>query len=97
MGLHYIRLMLKIIKRGSLDPKTLEKFQKHLTLVESGTSRCSQIVSKLLAFSRKSELELKAMSINELLEKCILLSQHKLMLQNIQIFFIKGCFYLHKS
>jgi len=83
--LNYIRLMLKIIKRGSLDQKNLEKFQKHLTLVESETSRCSKIVSNLLAFSRKSELELKAMSINELLEKCILLGQHKLMLQNIHI------------
>lgn len=83
--LNYIRLMLKIIKRGDLETKNIEKFQRHLTLVESETSRCSKIVSNLLAFSRKSELELKAMSINELLEKCILLSQHKLMLQNIQI------------
>jgi PAS domain S-box-containing protein len=83
--LNYIRLMLKIIKRGDLEQKNIEKFQKHLTLVESETSRCSKIVSNLLAFSRKSELELSEMSINELLEKCILLSQHKLMLQNIQI------------
>jgi len=83
--LNYIRLMLKIIKRGDLETKNIEKFQRHLTLVESETSRCSKIVSNLLAFSRKSELELKAMSINELLEKCILLAQHKLMLQNIQI------------
>jgi signal transduction histidine kinase len=83
--LNYIRLMLKIIKRGDLEKKNIEKFQKHLTLVESETSRCSKIVSNLLAFSRKSELELSEMSINELLEKCILLSQHKLMLQNIQI------------
>ncbi len=83
--LNYIRLMLKILKRGSLDQKNQEKFQRHLTLVESETSRCSKIVSNLLAFSRKSELELSEMSINELLEKCILLSQHKLMLQNIQI------------
>ncbi len=83
--LNYIRLMLKIIRRGDLDTKNIEKFQRHLTLVESETSRCSKIVSNLLAFSRKSELELKAMSINELLQKCILLSQHKLMLQNIRI------------
>jgi len=83
--LNYVRLMLKILKRGSLDQKNQEKFQRHLTLVESETSRCSKIVSNLLAFSRKSELELSEMSINELLEKCILLSQHKLTLQNIQI------------
>jgi len=83
--LNYIRLMLKIIKRGSLDQKNQEKFQRHLTLVESETHRCSKIVSNLLAFSRKSELQLNDMNINELLDKCILLSQHKLMLQNIQI------------
>jgi len=83
--LNYIRLMLKIIKRGSLDQKNQEKFQRHLTLVESETHRCSKIVSNLLAFSRKSELQLNDMNINELLDKSILLSQHKLMLQNIQI------------
>jgi signal transduction histidine kinase len=83
--LNYIRLMLKIIKRGSLDQKNQEKFQRHLTLVESETHRCSKIVSNLLAFSRKSELQLNDMNINELLDKCILLSQHKLMLQNIQL------------
>jgi PAS domain S-box-containing protein len=83
--LNYIRLMLKILNRGSLDQKNQEKFQRHLTLVESETHRCSKIVSNLLAFSRKSELELSEMNINELLEKCILLGQHKLTLQNIEI------------
>jgi signal transduction histidine kinase len=83
--LNYIRLMLKILSRGSLDQKNQEKFQRHLTLVESETLRCSKIVSNLLAFSRKSELQLGEMNINELLEKCILLSQHKLTLQNIEI------------
>ena len=83
--LNYIRLMLKVMKRGSLDQKNQEKFQRHLTLVESETHRCSKIVSNLLAFSRKSELELSEMNISELLEKCILLSQHKLMLQNVEI------------
>jgi PAS domain S-box-containing protein len=83
--LNYIRLMLKVMKRGSLDQKNQEKFQRHLTLVESETHRCSKIVSNLLAFSRKSELELSEMNISELLKKCILLSQHKLMLQNVEI------------
>ena len=83
--LNYIRLMIKITSRGSLDPKNIEKFHRHLTLVESETDRCSKIVSNLLAFSRKSEMKISKISINELLERCILLSQHKLMLQNIRI------------
>ncbi len=82
--LNYARLMIKILNRGSLDQKYVEKFQRYLSLVESETSRCSKIVSNLLAFSRKSKLEFSEMSINELLQKCIMLSQHKLDLQNMR-------------
>jgi signal transduction histidine kinase len=83
--LNYARLMIKILNRGSLDQAYMEKFQRYLSLVESETSRCSKIVSNLLAFSRKSKMEFGEMSINELLQKCIMLSQHKLDLQNIQV------------
>ena len=83
--LNYIRLMIKILKRGSLEKDNLEKFNRYLELIENETDRCSKIVSNLLAFSRKSKLEFNEMDINELLEKCIMLSQHKLDLQNIHI------------
>lgn len=83
--LNYIRLMIKMLNRGTFGAEQLEKFQRYLVLVESETSRCSKIVSNLLAFSRKSELEFKEININELLGKCILLSQHKLTLQDIEI------------
>lgn len=83
--LNYLRLMIKIIGRESLSQKHLEKFKRYLTLVESEISRCSEIVSNLLAFSRKSKLEFSEVNIHELLEKCITLSQHKLDLQNIRI------------
>ncbi|MBW1886936.1 MAG: response regulator [Deltaproteobacteria bacterium] len=83
--LNYIRLMIKILNRGSLEQERLEKFQRYLSLIDGETERCSKIVSNLLAFSRKSRLEFNEMDVNELLEKCIMLSQHKLTLQNIQI------------
>ncbi len=83
--LNYMGLMIKILNRGSLTQEHLEKFKRYLTITESETSRCSKIVSNLLAFSRKSELEFSKMNVNELLQKCIMLSQHKLSLQNIQI------------
>jgi signal transduction histidine kinase len=51
--------------------------------MENETDRCSRIVSNLLAFSRKSELEFSDVTINELVEKCLLLSGHKLKLSNI--------------
>jgi len=83
--LNYIRLMIKIMNRGSLGQEHLTKFQRYLTLIESETNRCSDIVSNLLAFSRKSKMEFSEVNTNELLEKCIMLSQHKLTLQNIEI------------
>ena len=83
--LNYLRLMIKIVNRRSLSAESVEKFKRYLTLTESETSRCSKIVSNLLAFSRKSDLEISAVDVVDLLERCIMLSQHKLMLTNIQI------------
>jgi signal transduction histidine kinase len=83
--LNYLKLMIKIVNRETLSREHLEKFQRYLNTVESETSRCSKIVSNLLAFSRKSKLEFGELSVDELLEKCIMLSQHKLSLQNITI------------
>lgn len=83
--LNYVRLMIKILKRGVFEQEQAQKFQGYLSLVERETDRCSKIVSNLLAFSRKSKMESGEIVINDLLEKCIMLSQHKLTLQNIKI------------
>lgn len=83
--LNYVRLMIKIIQRGPLVQEHQEKFERYLGLVESEISRCSKIVSNLLAFSRKSRMEFSEVDINALLERSIMLSRHKLTLQNIRI------------
>jgi two-component system NtrC family sensor kinase len=83
--LNYLRLMIKILSSRALDQEQMEKFQRYLNLVEGETSRCSRIVSSLLAFSRKSETEFKRIDLQQLLQKCMMLSQHKLELQNIQV------------
>ena len=83
--LNYLRLMIKILKRDSMGQEQIEKFRTYLTTVESETGRCSKIISNLLAFSRKSRMEFSNVGIDELLERCIMLSQHKMDLQNIRI------------
>jgi len=84
--LNYLGLMIKILGRESrLDAENLTKFGRYLDLVEGEVRRCSSIMSNLLAFSRKSNLEFSEVDIDELLERCIILSQHKLDLQNIEI------------
>jgi len=82
--LNYARLMIKITNRGPMTPEYQEKFQRYLNLIEGETNRCSKIVSNLLAFSRKSELKFSVIDVNDLLQKCLLLSQHKMELQNIK-------------
>jgi len=81
--LNYMRLMKRILDRGPVSGTTHEEFQKYLALVESETSRCSKIVSSLLSFSRTSQSVFANIRLSELLNRCVLLSQHKLKLQHI--------------
>jgi PAS domain S-box-containing protein len=83
--LNYVRLMLRILERGNPKAESLEKFQRYLDLVEKETQRCSTIISSLLTFSRKSEPAFEQVDVNALIDKCILLSQHKLELSNINL------------
>lgn len=83
--LNYVRLMQKVLNRGHLPDGSVEKFQRYLDLVEKETARCSDIVSSLLTFSRKSGPVFGQVDIRELVEKCILLSRHKLELGNIDL------------
>jgi two-component system NtrC family sensor kinase len=83
--LNYVRLMARIVHRGPLDEERREKFKNYLDLVETETSRCSQIVSNLLTFSRKSPVAFEEISVPDLIAKSALLSQHKLELQNIKL------------
>ena len=83
--LNYSRLMSRILRRGPLAEDRRKKFTQYLDLVENETSRCSQIVSSLLTFSRKSPPSFGAVQVEELLHRCILMSRHKLELSNIRL------------
>ena len=83
--LNYCRLMLRILGRGRVSSDHLEKFTRYLDLVEKETDRCSQIVSNLLTFSRKSDTAFKPIDVSDLLQRCILLCQHKLELNQIRL------------
>ena len=83
--LNYLRLMTRVLSRGTLTQERKEKFQGYLELVETETRRCSQIVSNLLSFSRKSPPSFGDVHIDELLQRCIILSQHRLQLSHISL------------
>jgi len=83
--LNYARLMKRILEKGALGQERQEKFSRYLTLMESESHRISQIVSSLLTFSRKSEPTREPLSVSDLIHKCILLSQHRMVLANIEL------------
>jgi PAS domain S-box-containing protein len=82
--LNYVRLMLRILDKGQPDEERVNKFQRYLELVENETDRCSHIVSSLLNFSRMAPPVFGEVQIEELVNRCILLSRHKLELSHIR-------------
>ncbi len=83
--LNYIRLMIRVLNRGPLEAAQQEKFSGYLDLVEQETDRCARIVSGLLAFSRKSQPSFGRVDVPELLNRCLLLSRHKLELSRVEL------------
>ena len=83
--LNYIRLMINLLNRGPLSEERREKFLGYLKLMDSETNRCSQIVSSLLTFSRKSPPSFGQVRIDDLLNRSTILSKHKLELQHIRL------------
>uniref|UniRef100_A0A7C4RR92 histidine kinase n=1 Tax=Desulfatirhabdium butyrativorans TaxID=340467 RepID=A0A7C4RR92_9BACT len=82
--LNYVRLMIRRLEKPHIDEALLDKFRRDLDVVFRETERCSKIVSNLLLFSRKSEPVFSDVDIRELIDRCMLLSGHKLELSRIQ-------------
>ena len=83
--LTYIRLMMKLIVRGSFTQERLDDISRYLNTMESETARCGEIVKNLLAFSRKSAIHIKTQSIEEIIDKTLKLITHDLEMKGIQV------------
>ena len=83
--LNYLRLMTRILAKGSLDAGRQTQFSNYLDLVERETDRCSRIVSNLLTFSRKTPPSREQIDFTDLIERCVELSRHKLELHDIAV------------
>jgi PAS domain S-box-containing protein len=85
-GIHTLaKLMLRVLDDDQPAPEDLEEFRRYLELIANESSRCGQIVSNLLSFSRQKELERRRVDINEIIRSVVLLGQHRMQLQNIAI------------
>jgi two-component system NtrC family sensor kinase len=85
-GIHTLaKLMLRTLDEDQLEAEELEEFRRYLELIAHESSRCGQIVSNLLSFSRQKELEHRRIDINHIISSVILLCQHRMELQNIAL------------
>jgi len=80
----YLLLMAKLIDKGRMVEKK-DKFLSYLDVSISEISRCSDILSNLLTFSRKSPISYGPVQVKDLMERCVKLGRHKFELQNIEL------------
>ncbi len=83
--LNLTMLLKRIIKEDTLQEKETEQLNQFLDLMEAETRRISRIISNLLAFSRQSKLEPRALDINKLLEKTLLLNSNLLKINGVRV------------
>ncbi|MGE5258641.1 MAG: response regulator [Hyphomicrobiales bacterium] len=83
--LNYLRLMARLLQQGPLTDERRDKFTRYVTIAETETARCSQIVSNLLSFSRRSPAAFAPVDLAELIRRSLQLSQHKLELSHIRL------------
>ncbi len=83
--LNYIRLMLRTLKKGPLTPENQTKFSGYLDVIETETARCSTIVSSLLTFSRRAPIAVEPVSIDMIIQRSIVLANHRLELAQIAL------------
>ena len=78
-------LMQDILAEGKPSPKDLEQFKKHLSFMSKELERCGNIISGLLSFARESPKEYKKIDLNEVLDAVLVLTKHKMELQNVDL------------
>jgi PAS domain S-box-containing protein len=77
-------LIKRMIEEGAIDQKAIQRFHKYLNLMEKETRRISVIVSNLLAFSRQSKMEMKAVAINRIIERTLFLTSNLLKIHGVK-------------
>ena len=83
--LNLILLIKRMREEGPQSAEDVRQQGEYLDLMETETRRISRIVSNLLSFSRQSKMELKAVDLNRLIEKTLLLNANLLKLNHIQV------------
>ncbi len=79
----YTKLLLKQANNPELFVSRRESMLKHLSLIESETKRCGDIVKGLLDFSRKDQNDFEPKHLHEILKETYELMTHPIKIANI--------------
>jgi two-component system, NtrC family, sensor kinase len=76
-----------MVKRADegMSAEEIKEMEGFLELVSSESKRCGDIVTNLLSFSRRRQMAKQSLSVNEVMEKIILLLRHTMDLQKIHL------------
>ena len=82
--LTYVKLMMKLVKRGHFSQDRAGDISRYLGTMGSELTRCGEIVKDLLAFSRRSRIAIKPQNIDQIISRTLALTSHDLKLKEIQ-------------
>lgn len=78
----YIKLLLKKYEQNGLQT---EETKKQLEKIGKETERCSRIIKNLLDFSRQTQVALRPVDINKVIEATLAIIGHQISLENIKV------------
>ena len=83
--LTFSHLMEDMLRDREPSAQELDEFREYLSLMSGELARCGDIISGLLSFSRQTGMEYADIELNEILQQVVLLTRHKMELQQIQV------------
>ncbi|NOR17586.1 PAS domain S-box protein [candidate division WOR-3 bacterium] len=78
----YMHLLLKKLDENDIDQKT---WKKKLKLIERESKRIGRLVKNLLNFSRKTEPDLRSISLKSIIEETLPLLEDQFLIKNLTI------------
>jgi len=83
--LTYSRLVKRWIEKNTQTSPKQEEMRGSLDLIASESKRCGELVQNLLSFSRVSPMNLTWCDLNQVIDRCVRLVQHKIDMGGIQL------------
>jgi len=83
--LTYSRVVKRWIQNNFSSAPRTEEMTGSLDLIASESKRCGELVKNLLSFSRVTPMNLEWCELNQVIDRCVRLVQHKMDMASIQL------------